>query len=263
MLKPAATAGDPLISVKNFEKFYDTVAAVRDLSFTVRPGQIFGLVGPNGAGKTTTLKAISGMIPPTRGELSVGNYEVVKHPVEAKQILSYIPDDPQLFSELTVAEHLAFIASVYRVADADEKATGLLKEFELFEKRQAAARDLSRGMRQKLAICCAYLHDPQVILFDEPLTGLDPHGIRKVKQTIRKRAEEGAAVIISSHLLGVVQDLCTDILILESGRRCFCGTFEELREQYREDEHETDLERIFFLVTGVREEIVRQVASLE
>ncbi|MBD3672995.1 MAG: ABC transporter ATP-binding protein [Planctomycetaceae bacterium] len=263
MLQANQNSPAPLIDVCQFEKFYDRVIAVRELSFHVKPGQIFGLVGPNGAGKTTTLKALSGMIPPTRGTLTVGGLDVVEHPVQAKRILSYIPDDPQLFSELTVSEHLAFIASVYQVEDANEKATELLKEFELFEKRHATARDLSRGMRQKLAICCAYLHDPQVILFDEPLTGLDPHGIRKVKQTIRDRAAAGAAVIISSHLLAVVEDLCTDILILESGRDCFCGTFEDLRAEYREDGHETDLERIFFLVTGVREEVARQVASLE
>jgi len=266
MLKFPENPAQPLIDVRQFEKFYDRVIAVRELSFSVHPGQIFGLVGPNGAGKTTTLKALSGMIPPTRGTLTIGGLDVVRQPVEAKRTLAYIPDDPQLFSELTVAEHLSFIASVYEVyevEDADEQAAHLLRDFELFEKRTTTARNLSRGMRQKLAICCAYLHDPRVILFDEPLTGLDPHGIRKVKQTIRDRAAAGAAVIISSHLLGVVEDLCSDILILESGRECFCGTFDELRTKYREDGDEADLERIFFLATGVREEVARQIASLE
>lgn len=252
MRQTTARPEEPLISVRGFHKRYDRFPAVTDLNFSVQPGQIFGLVGPNGAGKTTTLKALSGMIPPTHGELSIGPHDVVADPVESKRILSYIPDDPQLFSELTVAEHLAFTASVYEVTDASEKASHLLREFELYEKRHAAARDLSRGMRQKLAICCAYLHDPQVILFDEPLTGLDPHGIRKVKQTIRSRAAQGAAVIISSHLLGVVEDLCTDLLILESGRSCYCGTFADLKAQHR-GEAENDLEEIFFLVTGVRE----------
>jgi ABC-2 type transport system ATP-binding protein len=248
----SANAHGSLVRVEHFHKMYDRVAAVTDLSFTLEAGQILGLVGPNGAGKTTTLKAVSGMIPPTQGRLMIGQYDVTVDPVKAKRVLSYIPDDPQLFSELSVSEHLAFTASVYQVEQAEEKAARLLKDFELFDKRNTAARDLSRGMRQKLAICCAYLHSPDVLLFDEPLTGLDPHGIRKVKQTIHQRAGEGAGIVISSHLLGVVEDICTHLLILESGRPRFHGTLGELKQRYAE-QGQVNLEEIFFHETSIEE----------
>ncbi|HUG20134.1 MAG TPA: ABC transporter ATP-binding protein [Planctomycetaceae bacterium] len=254
----SANTRQSLVCVEHFHKMYDRLAAVTDLSFRLEPGQILGLVGPNGAGKTTTMKAVSGMIPPTQGRLTIGEFDVTVDPVKAKRVLSYIPDDPQLFSELSVAEHLAFTASVYQVANAEEQAAHLLREFELFDKRETAARDLSRGMRQKLAICCAYLHNPAVLLFDEPLTGLDPHGIRKVKQTIRERAAEGAGIVISSHLLGVVEDICTHLLILESGRNRFHGTLDELKRRYSE-QGEVNLEEIFFFETSIVE--MRQAAA--
>jgi ABC-2 type transport system ATP-binding protein len=184
----------------------------------VEAGHVLGLVGPNGAGKTSTLRAIAGIIPPTKGRILVAGYDVVRDPVEAKRRLAYIPDDPKLFETLTVKEHLEFIAAAYQVANHGPLADRLLEEFELVEKRDALAQELSRGMRQKLAVCCAFLHDPSAILFDEPLTGLDPHGIRTLKQAIVDLGKSGKAIIISSHLLSLVEDICTDLLILDHGR---------------------------------------------
>src|SRR4029079_1306318 len=132
-------------------------------------------------------------------------------------------DDPKLFETLTVKEHLEFIAAAYQVANHGPLADRLLEEFELVEKRDALAQELSRGMRQKLAVCCAFLHDPSAILFDEPLTGLDPHGIRTLKQAIVDLGKSGKAIIISSHLLSLVEDICTDLLILDHGRARFSG----------------------------------------
>jgi ABC-2 type transport system ATP-binding protein len=240
----------PVIQVDDFHKAYEDTLAVAGLSFHVAAGQVLGLVGPNGAGKTTTLKTLSCLLTASRGQLSVDGNDVASDPIAVKQRLAYIADDPQLFNDLTVNEHLGFIASTYNVPDASEKAEQLLSDFGLTEKRDTPAGDLSRGMRQKLAIICAYLRDPSALLFDEPLTGLDPHGIRLLKDSIRERARNGAAVIVSSHLLAMVEDLCTHVLILESGQPRFCGTVEELRTEFVSEDEPLSLERIFFLATG-------------
>ena len=238
-----------MISVTDFSKNYGTTLAVQGLSFQVAPGSILGMLGPNGAGKTTTLRAMTGVLQPTSGMLSIGGHDVVQDPVAAKQQLAFVPDDPRLFDALTVWEHLDFIAAAYRVPDFRDAAQSLLEEFELAEQRDTAARELSRGMRQKVAICCAYLHRPAAILFDEPMTGLDPRGIRTLKNSIRRQAAGGAAVVISSHLLSLIEDLCTHLLILHHGRRLFCGTMDEARQRYPDLEGENSLEAIFFKAT--------------
>ena len=187
----------PIILVQEFHKNYEQTVAVAGLSFMILPGQVLGLLGPNGAGKTTTMRAICGIIPPTHGRLFVAGHDVAQEPIAAKRKLAYVPDDPHLFDTLTVWEHLEFAASVYRVANFEPAANQLLDQFELTNKRNTTAQELSRGMRQKVAICCAYLHDPPAILLDEPLTGLDPRGIRTMKQSVRQRAAAGAGVMVS------------------------------------------------------------------
>lgn len=239
-----------MIEVSEFRKAYDCVLAVDRVDFQVQPGQILGLIGPNGAGKTTTLRALCGLTVPTEGHLSVCGYNIEQKPLEVKKRLAYIPDDPPLFPELTVEQHLAFTASVFSVKNADEKASQLLEMFELSSKRKTRASDLSRGMRQKLALSCCYLHQPEVILLDEPMTGLDPHGIRKLKESLQVRAHEGAAVVISSHLLAMVEDICSHVLILKEGQQRFFGTISELKSLFTSDSDEATLEQIFFQATG-------------
>lgn len=238
-----------MISVERYRKLYKATIAVDDLSFRVQPGQILGLVGPNGAGKTTTLRAIAGIIPATAGRLAVCGHDLDGDNVAAKRCLAYIPDDPKLFDALTVWEHLVFMAAAYRVDNFEPLANKLLDLFELTEKREALAQELSRGMRQKVAICCAYLHDPKAILFDEPLTGLDPRGIRTLKQSIASRAAAGASIIISSHLLALVEDLCTHLLILTRGRLLFCGPVAEARRAFAGSTADASLEEVFFRAT--------------
>ncbi len=238
-----------MIYVSGFSKNYGETQAVDDLSFDVAGGSILGMLGPNGAGKTTTLRAMAGVLQPTRGRLSIGGHDIVDDPVAAKQLLALVPDDPRLFDSLTVWEHLRFIAAAYRVGDFSAAGESLLEEFELTDKRDTAAGELSRGMRQKVAICCAYLHQPSAILLDEPMTGLDPRGIRTLKQSIRQQAARGAAVIISSHLLSLIEDLCTHLLIIHQGKRLFCGTIDEARSHYPDLEGEGSLEAIFFKAT--------------
>ena len=242
-----------MIEVRNFHKVYRKVIAVEDLSFAVGPGEILGLVGPNGAGKTSTLRAISGIIPPTRGTLSIGGFDIARKPVEAKMRLAYIPDDPKLFDALTIWEHLSFTASAYGMNGFEERAEELLDAFQLTEKRGTLAQELSRGMRQKTAVCCAYLHDPSAILFDEPMVGLDPRGMRTLRESMLERAEAGAAIVISSHMLGLVEDLCTHLLILHHGRRLFLGSVEEARQTYGNLEEEGSIEDVFFRATEGQE----------
>ena len=239
-------AADTLIRVEGFHKTYRETAAVVDLGFEVQAGQILGLLGPNGAGKTTTLRVVSGIIPPTQGNLHVAGHDVVRDSVAAKRQLAYVPDDPRLFDALTVGEHMEFIASAYGVTDSAAKSARLFEQFELAEKRDTVAQELSRGMRQKVAICCAYLHDPKVILFDEPLTGLDPRGIRTLKVSIVDRARGDAAVLVSSHLLSLIEDLCTHLLIVHCGRRLFFGEAAEARAAFADMQSDASLEDLFF-----------------
>jgi ABC-2 type transport system ATP-binding protein len=248
-----------LIRVHDYHKSYRETIAVAGLSFEVPAGAILGLVGPNGAGKTTTMRALAGIIRPTRGTLSIAGHDVVADPLAAKRALAYIPDDPKLFDALSVWEHLEFIASAYRVADFVPKGEALLQQFELTEKRKTMAQDLSRGMRQKVAICCAYLHEPQAILFDEPLTGLDPHAIRTLKASILERAAAGAAILVSSHLLALVEDLCTHLLILHKGRSLFYGSLAEARVRYADLKGEASLEEVFFRATDQTERALNPV----
>lgn len=235
-----------MISVIGFSKCYDQFLAVDNLSFSIQPGQVLGLVGRNGAGKTTTLRSINGIIPPSQGTIEVDGFSIASNPIELKQRTAYVPDDPQLFEDLTIEQHLRFQASVYQIAEPADEISRLLNKFELEPKRHNAASSLSRGMRQKLAICCAYLQQPKVLLLDEPMTGLDPQGIRVLKQSIKEQAERGAAVIISSHLLAMVEDICSHVMVLDCGKAKFFGKLEELQAQFADDETKESLEQAFF-----------------
>lgn len=210
---------------------------------------MLGLVGPNGAGKTTTLRAISGIIPPTSGTIRISGHDLAQDPLGAKRTLAFIPDEPHLFEYLTVEEHLRFIGRLYAVPDASERIGPLLGELELSDKRDVLPTELSRGMKQKLAIACGLIHDPQAVLFDEPLTGLDPVGIRRMKETIRRRAQLGSAVILSSHLLHMVEEVCTRVLIIQHGRLVALGTISEIIAN-RPELTGLPLEEVFLTLTG-------------
>jgi ABC-2 type transport system ATP-binding protein len=234
--------------VERLSKNYEGALAVDDLSFRVEAGEILGLVGPNGAGKTTTLRSIAGVLPLHAGTVTISGEDLARSEVKAKQQLAWIPDDPQPFDSLTVHEHLRFTAALYGVRDWQARADRLLERFELVHKRDALGGELSRGMRQKLAFCCAWLHKPGVVLMDEPLSGLDPRGIRSAKLAIQELAREGTAVILSSHLLELIEELAHRILIVDHGRKVFAGTLAEARASLRVHEG-SSLEEIFLAVT--------------
>jgi ABC-2 type transport system ATP-binding protein len=218
-----------VLEVQGLGKVYGSLRAVSDLSFRVAPGEVLGLVGPNGAGKTSTLRCLAGIIPPTSGSIRIAGHDLMKEPVGAKRALAFLPDEPRLFEYLTVREHLNLTARLYGVAGWEERAGALLEELELTAKEHALPGELSRGMKQKLSIACGLLHDPGLILLDEPLTGLDPIGIRKMKRSLAARAEAGAAILLSSHLLPLVEELCHRVLVIAGGRAVALGTLEEIR----------------------------------
>lgn len=241
-----------MIQVENLTKVYGQLTAVDDLSFSVAPGDILGLVGPNGAGKTSTLRSLAGIIPATKGRIRIAGKDLSTDALAAKAQLAFIPDEPQLFEYLTVTEHLKFVARLYQQPDAVSRIGPLLEELELADKQDALANELSRGMKQKLAIACGLIHQPTVLMLDEPLTGLDPVGIRRMKRTIAARAQAGAAVVLSSHLLQLVEELCTRVLILQGGKRVALGTVAEIVGE-RPELSGRGLEEIFLSLTGFGE----------
>jgi ABC-2 type transport system ATP-binding protein len=242
------------ISVEHFGRTYTTatgtVPAVDDLSFQVSAGEIVGLIGPNGAGKTTTLRALAGILRPTSGHVRIDGHDLVAEPIEAKRRLAFMPDEPHLFEYLTVAEHLRLVARLYAVEDFERRSRALLGELELTGKEDSLPAELSRGMRQKVVIACGLVRSATTLLFDEPLTGLDPLGIRRMRETITSRAREGAAILLSSHLLHLVEEVCTRVMIMDRGRKVADGTFDELRARAELAQAGSSLEQIFLRVTG-------------
>ena len=225
------------------------MTAVRDLSFSIPAGEILGLVGPNGAGKTTTLRCMAGILSPTAGSISLDGIPLATEPMKVKAQLAFIPDEPRLFDHLTVEEHLRFVGRLYNIADIEERIGPLLHELELEDRRSSFPGELSRGMKQKLATACGLVHDPRLLILDEPLTGLDPAAIRKMKGTILNRARAGAAIILSSHLLTLVEELCTRVLILQHGQLVTIGTIAEIVAE-RPELRGLPLEDVFLALTG-------------
>ena len=239
-----------MIDVIEYTKLYGDTVAVQSLSFRVAPGDVLGLVGPNGAGKTTTLRALAGILQPTSGSIRIADIDLHTDPVAAKSRLAFIPDEPQLFDYLTVTEHLQFVARLYGVHDAAPRIPVLLEELELTAKKNALPTELSRGMKQKVALACGFLHQPRVMFFDEPLTGLDPLAIRRTKDLIVQKARDGAAIIISSHLLHLLEEVCSHVLILKRGKKIAHGTLDEIRAEHREGDKDSTLEEIFIRLVG-------------
>jgi ABC-2 type transport system ATP-binding protein len=239
-----------MIEVAGLRKQYGDFVAVKDLSFRVQSGEVLGLVGPNGAGKTTTLRSIAGIIPPSAGSVSIAGHDLAADPIGAKRALAFFPDEPRLFDYLTVRQHLAFVARIYGVANHEAIAQPLLEEFEILDKADQLPGELSRGMKQKLAIACGLLHSPQVMFFDEPLTGLDPLGIRRMKNSIIQRARAGAAIVLSSHLLHLLEEVCSHVLMLKQGVKIAGGTLAEVSAQFSNGEANVSLEEVFIRATG-------------
>lgn len=239
-----------MIEVQGLTKRYGDFAAVHELTFSVGAGEVLGLVGPNGAGKTSTLRCLAGIIPATAGTVCIAKHDITADPVAAKRALAFFPDEPRLFEYLTVRQHLNFVARIYGVRNHEALAQPLLEEFEIADKVDQLPGELSRGMKQKLAIACGLLHQPKVMFFDEPLTGLDPLGIRRMKDSIVQRARDGATIILSSHLLHLLQEVCTHVLILKKGEKIADGTLAQVASRFSNGEPNVNLEEVFIRATG-------------
>ena len=228
-----------MLQLQHVTKYYGKNLANDDISFQVEEGQIAILLGPNGAGKSTIIKCI-GVLLRCQGEITIGGFG--NKTTEAKRLLAYIPETPAVYDMLTVSEHLEFIRRAYRLED-DGYGEQLLERFELADKRDKLGRDLSKGMQQKLSICCGMVHHPKLIIFDEPMVGLDPHAIKELKNLFREQKAQGAALLISTHMIDSVEDYWDVTHIMMNGR--FAAT------QYnRPEELQTrSLEDLFFAIT--------------
>jgi ABC-2 type transport system ATP-binding protein len=237
-----------MIRFENLTKIYRGVKAVDDLSLRIPPGTIFGLIGPNGAGKTTTIKMMAGVLRPTGGRIYINGLDIAKEPSKVKRIIGFIPDRPFLYEKLSGFEFLRFKAGLYGMKGnrLDERILDLLNLFELTEWADELIESYSHGMKQRLIIAASMIHEPKVIVVDEPMVGLDPKGARLVKGIFREWAGEGATVFISTHMLALAQEVCQQIAIVDKGRIVASGTSEDLRKQAGV---EGDLERIFLEIT--------------
>ncbi|MCB2339942.1 ABC transporter ATP-binding protein [Clostridium estertheticum] len=229
-----------MLIVQNLTKKYSKEIAVNNISFEVNEGEIAILLGPNGAGKSTTIKSIAGLLKYN------GYIEICGHPnksIDAKKIFSYVPEVSAMFDLLTVYEHIEYITAAYGIEDYKDEAEELLKRFDLSDKKDKLGKQLSKGMMQKVSICCALIIRPRVILFDEPLMGLDPKAIKELKKAIVELKEKGSAVLISTHIIDSVDDFWDKVLIMKNGNIVLSGTKQELKSR-----NET-LEELFFDVT--------------
>ncbi len=238
-----------MLEVVDLVKEYRTLRAVNRLSFTIQPGEIVGLIGPNGAGKTTALRCIAGILRPTSGTIRINGEDLVANQAAAKARLAFVPEVPSLYELLTVEEHLRFIAMCYNTLDVFEaEGRGLLERYHLLEKKNELVATLSKGMRQKLSVACALVHRANVLLFDEPLIGIDPAGVAEIKQEFVTARNSGASVLISTHLLDTAERLCDRILIVARGQKLFEGTLDDLRQ--RSNSSDASLEELFLQMTG-------------
>jgi ABC-2 type transport system ATP-binding protein len=222
-----------MLEIEGLTKYFGDLAAVRDVSYQIHGGEIVGLLGPNGAGKTTTLRCVASILQPTAGRIAVGGYGLAQEAEAAKRCLAYVPEVPNPYELLTVWEHLRFVAAAYRTEEELEHAEGLLRRLDLWEKRHALAGTLSKGMRQKLACACAFIHRARLFCFDEPMIGIDPKGARELKELLLERRAAGDAVLISTHQLDSAERLCDRVIIMHQGRMIAEGTLAELHERAR------------------------------
>jgi ABC-2 type transport system ATP-binding protein len=238
-----------MIELRNLTKQFGETVAVRRLSLHISQGEVFGFIGPNGAGKTTTLRMMGGILAPTEGSVFIDGIDMAEKPEEAKRRIGFIPDRPFLYEKLTGLEFLKFKADLYRVGDGDfyGKAENILRKFSLDHWADELVESYSHGMKQRLIISAAILHEPKVIVVDEPMVGLDPAGVRMVKGLFRDLAQKGTTIFMSTHTLGVAEDVCNRIGIIHKGSLIATGTMEELMRSARVQE--ADLEEVFMILT--------------
>jgi len=236
-----------MIRMAQVEKRYGTFQALHPLDLEVRTGEVFGFLGPNGAGKTTTIRMLSGVLTPSRGTIHVDGINIVDDPVESRRRIGYIPDRPYLYDKLTAREFLAFVGGIYGLtADIiSQRGDNLLDEHGLLERADELVEAYSHGMKQRLVLSAALLHEPRLLIVDEPMVGLDPHGARRIKDRFREVADTGRTVFLSTHSLDTAQEVCDRVGILFKGRLVALGRVEELLS----DRGSKDLKEVFLTIT--------------
>ena len=239
-----------MIQLKEITKKYGAFQAVDNLNLTVARGEIFGFLGPNGAGKTTTIKMIAGILEPSAGTITIGGIDILKQPEAAKRKIGFIPDRPYRYEKLTGMEFLKFTADLYGVPHEiyRENARKNLAMFSLADWSDQLIESYSHGMKQRLIMSAALLHEPEIIIVDEPMVGLDPAAIIMVKKLFQNLARNGVSVFMSTHTLAVAEDVCDRVGIIHRGRLIACGTTADLRREANVTD--TDLEKIFLNLTN-------------
>jgi ABC-2 type transport system ATP-binding protein len=241
-----------MLSVNGLTKYYGVVKAVDDISFKLHPGEILGLVGPNGAGKTTILRCLCGILRPESGSVVVGGHDLQQQDIAAKRLLAFIPETPNHYDLLTVNEQLRFTAMCYdTVEEYEQRCDVLLERYGLKEKQHALVAELSKGMKQKLAIASAMIHRASVFLCDEPMIGLDPQGQHSFKMELQNLRAQNCSALVSTHLLETAEVLCDRLIIMQAGKKLFEGTMDELRS--KTEMHTHSLEEIFLHLTSVKD----------
>lgn len=243
-----------MIEIKNITKKYGRITAVDRLNLSIPQGEIFGFIGPNGAGKTTTISMMAGLLAPTSGTVTVCGIDMLKSPEKAKQKIGYIPDRPYIYEKLTAMEFLKFTADLFNMPQHsfEQEAELQLNRFSLLDWADELIESFSHGMKQRLIMCAALLHEPELVVVDEPMVGLDPSGIRMVKKLLRDLAAGGTTVFMSTHTLQIAQDICDRIGVIHRGKLIAEGTVDELKEQANADR--VDLEQVFMILTETYQE---------
>lgn len=250
-----------MIKTTDLEKHYGSLTAVKQLNLTVEPGEIFGFLGPNGAGKTTTISMLVGILRPTLGTATVAGYDIQQEPLDVKRSIGYVAQTPLLYEKLTGREFLRFIGGLHNLADEviNARSNQLLSMLDLVEKADDLIESYSGGMKRKIGVCSALLHEPKVLVLDEPLAGLDPYSARQIKNLLRQLCGQGVAVFLSTHILEIAERVCDRVGILDHGQLIAVGTMPELRGMV-ESAPDTTLEDLFLNLTGG--EAVAEVASI-
>lgn len=237
-----------MLEVVGLYKSFRSVRAVSGLSLHVQAGEIVGLLGPNGAGKTTTLRCICGILHPDAGRIVVGGYDLATQEQQAKRLIAFIPEVPNPYELLTVREHVQFVAMCYGTMGVfHERLEELLQRFELKEKENELVATLSKGMKQKLAVACAFVHNAKLFLCDEPLIGIDPKGQHELKSELQRLRDDGCAILVSTHQLDTAERLCDRVVIMQAGRKLAEGTLKELQAQAQMAD--STLEQVFLRLT--------------
>jgi ABC-2 type transport system ATP-binding protein len=238
-----------MVRLSNLSKHYGAFRAVDDISLEVERGQVFGFLGVNGAGKTTTLRMMAGVLQPTSGDIFIDGLSLRQYPEKVKAITGYIPDRPYLYSKLTAREFLTFVGDLYQVPHKKlrENIPNLLAEYGLEEWQHELIDSFSHGMKQRLATAAALVHDPKLLIIDEPMVGLDPHGAQLLKQQMRRFASEGRSIFLSTHSLNVAEEVSDKLAIIHEGRILTTGTLQDLRNFAGGSE--SGLEKVFLELT--------------